>query len=86
MRRTARAIATAITTTVPGTPGWRGRDTDPAILDLRDRMRRGSMATLLLSQGTPIDILMGDEIGRTQKGNNNAYCRTTRSPGSAGST
>jgi glycogen operon protein len=37
-------------------------------------MRRNMMATLLLSQGTPM-ILMGDEFGRTQGGNNNAYCQ-----------
>jgi glycogen operon protein len=37
-------------------------------------MRRNAMATLLLSHGTPM-ILMGDEIGRTQDGNNNAYCQ-----------
>jgi isoamylase len=50
-------------------------DTDVAdILDLRDRMRRNLMATLLLSQGTPM-MLMGDEVGRTQLGNNNAYCQ-----------
>jgi glycogen operon protein len=44
------------------------------VLDLRDRLRRAMMATLLLSQGTPM-ILMGDEVGRTQGGNNNAYCQ-----------
>ena len=54
--------------------GVEGPSDDPAILDLRDRMRRGSMATLLLSQGTPM-MLMGDEVGRTQNGNNNAYCQ-----------
>ena len=54
--------------------GVEGPTDDPAILDLRDRMRRGIMATLLLSQGTPM-ILMGDEVGRTQNGNNNAYCQ-----------
>ena len=73
-RRTARTTATATTTTAAGTAGVEGPSDDPAILDLRDRMRRGSMATLLLSQGTPM-ILMGDEVGRTQKGNNNAYCQ-----------
>ena len=54
--------------------GVEGPTDDPAILDLRDRMRRATMATLLLSQGTPM-ILMGDEVGRTQGGNNNAYCQ-----------
>jgi glycogen operon protein len=54
--------------------GVEGPSDDPAIIELRDRMRRGIMATLLLSQGTPM-VLMGDEIGRTQRGNNNAYCQ-----------
>jgi len=52
--------------------GVEGPTDDPAILDLRDRMRRNLMATLLISQGTPM-ILMGDEVGRSQAGNNNAY-------------
>jgi glycogen operon protein len=54
--------------------GVEGPTDNPEILDLRDRMRRNAMATLLLSHGTPM-ILMGDEIGRTQHGNNNAYCQ-----------
>jgi len=54
--------------------GVEGPTHDPAILNLRDRMRRVSTASLLLSQGTPM-ILMGDEVGRTQDGNNNAYCQ-----------
>ncbi|MCB1495070.1 MAG: glycogen debranching protein GlgX [Bauldia sp.] len=54
--------------------GVEGPTDDPAILRLRDRMRRNVIATLLLSQGTPM-LLMGDEVGRTQKGNNNAYCQ-----------
>ncbi len=54
--------------------GAEGPTDDEAILDLRDRMRRNAMATLILSQGTPM-LLMGDEQGRTQGGNNNAYCQ-----------
>jgi glycogen operon protein len=54
--------------------GVEGETEDAAILDLRDRMRRNQMATLILSQGTPM-LLMGDEQGRTQQGNNNAYCQ-----------
>jgi isoamylase len=54
--------------------GAEGPTDDPAILDLRDRMRRNLVATLLVSQGTPM-LLMGDEVGRTQCGNNNAYCQ-----------
>ncbi len=56
--------------------GHEGDTSDPAILAIRDKMRRNFMATLLLSQGTPM-ILMGDEIGRTQYGNNNTYCQDT---------
>ncbi|MCV0397256.1 MAG: glycogen debranching protein GlgX [Rhizobiaceae bacterium] len=54
--------------------GVEGPSDDPNILDQRDRIRRGLMATLLLSQGTPM-ILMGDERGRSQGGNNNGYCQ-----------
>ncbi len=50
-------------------------DTDDAdVLALRERQKRNLLATLLLSQGTPM-ILVGDEFGRTQQGNNNAYCQ-----------
>ncbi len=54
--------------------GQKGPTNDTKILALRDRLRRGLMATLLMSQGTPM-ILMGDEVGRSQRGNNNAYCQ-----------
>ncbi|MFN3662750.1 glycogen debranching protein GlgX [Yoonia sp.] len=54
--------------------GAEGPTDDPAILDLRDRQRRNLVTTLLMSQGTPM-ILMGDENGRSQNGNNNAYCQ-----------
>ena len=54
--------------------GVEGPTEDRAILDLRDRMRRNIAAGMLLSQGTPM-LLMGDEVGRTQNGNNNAYCQ-----------
>ena len=54
--------------------GAEGKTDDPDIIALRDRQRRNFMATLLLSQGTPM-ILMGDERGRTQDGNNNSYCQ-----------
>ena len=40
----------------------------------RDRQKRNMLATLLFSQGTPM-MLGGDEFGRTQQGNNNAYCQ-----------
>jgi glycogen operon protein len=54
--------------------GAEGDTDDPAILDLRARQQRNFLATLLLSQGVPM-LLGGDEAGRTQHGNNNAYCQ-----------
>ncbi|MGO9549343.1 glycogen debranching protein GlgX, partial [Mycobacterium sp.] len=54
--------------------GVEGPTDDPEILDLRRRQMRNIMATLMLSQGTPM-ITHGDEIGRTQHGNNNVYCQ-----------
>ena len=53
--------------------GAEGPTVDAAINELRHRQRRNLIATLLLSQGVPM-LLSGDEIGRTQRGNNNAYC------------
>jgi isoamylase len=44
------------------------------IIALRERQKRNLLATLILSQGIPM-ILAGDEFGRTQQGNNNAYCQ-----------
>jgi len=54
--------------------GAEGPTEDPAINALRGRQMRNMLATLLLSQGTPM-LLAGDEFGRTQAGNNNAYCQ-----------
>jgi glycogen operon protein len=54
--------------------GAEGPTDDEAILALRERQKRNMLATLLLSQGTPM-LLAGDEFGRTQQGNNNAYCQ-----------
>jgi isoamylase len=54
--------------------GVEGPTDDPAILELRARQQRNLLATLLLAQGTPM-LLAGDEFGRTQQGNNNAYCQ-----------
>ena len=54
--------------------GAEGRTDDADIIALRDRQKRNMLATLLLSQGTPM-LLAGDEFGRTQQGNNNAYCQ-----------
>ncbi|MCP2265752.1 glycogen debranching protein GlgX [Promicromonospora thailandica] len=54
--------------------GVEGPTDDPAVLELRARQRRNLLVTLLLSQGVPM-IAHGDELGRTQQGNNNAYCQ-----------
>ncbi|HEY3734981.1 MAG TPA: glycogen debranching protein GlgX [Streptosporangiaceae bacterium] len=54
--------------------GAEGDTDDPAILALRTRQQRNFLATLLLSQGVTM-LLAGDESGRTQRGNNNAYCQ-----------
>ncbi|MEH1873993.1 glycogen debranching protein GlgX [Nostoc sp.] len=53
-----------------GTEGWTD---DPSINDLRQRQIKNAVAMLMVSQGVPM-ILMGDEVGRSQKGNNNTYC------------
>jgi isoamylase len=54
--------------------GVEGPTDDPAINELRQRQSRNLLATLLLSQGVPM-LTAGDEIARTQQGNNNAYCQ-----------
>ncbi|WP_432489484.1 glycogen debranching protein GlgX [Kineococcus sp. SYSU DK018] len=54
--------------------GVEGPTDDPEIVSLRARQHRNLLTTLLLSQGVPM-ILHGDELGRTQKGNNNVYCQ-----------
>jgi isoamylase len=54
--------------------GVEGQTDDPDVRALRDRQKRNFLATVLLSQGVPM-ISGGDEIGRTQCGNNNAYCQ-----------
>ena len=54
--------------------GVDGPTDDPAILALRRRQMRNFLTTLLLSQGVPM-LVAGDEFGRTQGGNNNAYCQ-----------
>lgn len=54
--------------------GVEGPTHDPEIVNLRERQKRNFFATLLLSLGVPL-ILAGDEHGRTQRGNNNAYCQ-----------
>ena len=54
--------------------GVEGPTDDVGVLALRRRQKRNLLASLLLSQGVPM-ILGGDELGRTQRGNNNAYCQ-----------
>ncbi|BBK43527.1 glycogen operon protein GlgX homolog [Allostella vacuolata] len=54
--------------------GAEGPTDDPEIQALRARVRRSLLATVFLAQGTPM-LLAGDEFGRTQNGNNNAYCQ-----------
>jgi len=56
--------------------GLEGPTDDVEVNRLRERQLRNFLAILLLSQGTPM-LLAGDEFGRTQKGNNNAYCQDT---------
>jgi glycogen operon protein len=54
--------------------GVEGPTDDAEVLELRARQQRNLLATLLLSQGTPM-VVAGDEFGRSQQGNNNAYCQ-----------
>lgn len=54
--------------------GAEGPTDDPQVLALRGRQKRNFLTTLFLSQGVPM-LLGGDEMGRTQQGNNNAYCQ-----------
>jgi isoamylase len=54
--------------------GVEGETDDPEVNELRMRQRRNLLTTLFLSQGVPM-LLGGDEIGRTQEGNNNAWCQ-----------
>jgi glycogen operon protein len=53
--------------------GVEGPAADAAVVSLREKQKRNLLATLLFSQGVPL-LLAGDEMGRTQGGNNNAYC------------
>lgn len=54
--------------------GAEGYSDDPAVIALRSQEKRNFLTTLFLSQGVPM-LLGGDEIGRTQRGNNNCYCQ-----------
>ena len=54
--------------------GWEGPTSDPEVLARRARLQRALLASLLLSQGTPM-LAAGDELGHSQGGNNNPYCQ-----------
>jgi len=54
--------------------GYEGETENSEIISIREQQKRNLLATLLLSEGVPM-LCAGDEIGRTQKGNNNAYCQ-----------
>ena len=54
--------------------GFEGETDEPVVIQIRNRVRRALLATLLLSTGVPM-LGYGDEVGRTQRGNNNAYCQ-----------
>jgi glycogen operon protein len=54
--------------------GAEGVTAEPAVREMRVRLQRALLATLMLAQGVPM-MLAGDELGRTQGGNNNAYCQ-----------
>ena len=54
--------------------GTEGSTDDPELISLRERQMKNFFATMMVSLGTPM-LLGGDEIGRTQNGNNNAYCQ-----------
>ncbi|HMK34963.1 MAG TPA: glycogen debranching protein GlgX [Desulfomonilaceae bacterium] len=57
--------------------GVEGSTEDPDVLEIRTKQKRNFLATLFLSQGVPM-LLGGDEMGRTQGGNNNAYCQDNK--------
>ncbi len=57
--------------------GAEGPSRDPVVLQLRGRLKRALLASALLAQGTPM-LCAGDEFGRSQNGNNNAYCQDNR--------
>ena len=56
--------------------GWEGDTDDPDVVELRQRQMKNFVSLLMVSQGVPM-IVMGDEVARTQHGNNNAYCHDT---------
>ena len=73
-RPTARTTATAANDNLSWNCGAEGPTDDPTVEALRNRQIKNFLTLTLLSPGTPM-ILMGDEVRRTQSGNNNAYCQ-----------
>ena len=73
-KRTAKTTATVTITITRGIMASKVLRTIRKSSQLRERQKRNLLSTLLFSQGTPM-ILAGDEFGRTQQGNNNAYCQ-----------
>ncbi len=73
-----------ITTTAADNYGIEGPTKKKSIESIRTRQIKNMIASLMLSQGVPM-LLMGDEVRRTQRGNNNATAKTTTSRGSTGS-
>ena len=73
-RPTAKTTRTAPTTTTPGIWGPKVQPTTKASTTLRERQTRNFLATLMLSQGVPM-LCGGDEVARSQRGNNNAFCQ-----------
>ena len=57
--------------------GVEGKTSDPDIIALRNKQKRNFLTTLFLSQGVPM-IVAGDELSKTQRGNNNAYCQDNK--------
>ena len=73
-RPTASTTGTASDDNLSWNCGVEGPTDDPAVEALRNRQVKNFLTMLLLAAGTPM-LLMGDEVRRTQRGNNNAYCQ-----------
>ena len=84
-RPTARTTTTARATTARGTAASRARPTTRRSWRCGPAQQRNFLATLLLSQGVPM-LLHGDELGRTQHGNNNTYAQDSEISGCTGTT
>jgi pullulanase/glycogen debranching enzyme len=74
MKVTGKTTTMARTTTSVTTAGWKGTAPTPKSEALRKRQIKNFLLTLFISRGVPM-LLSGDEVRRTQGGNNNAYCQ-----------